>query len=125
MDKTLAGLIGAVGTLAAMTPSHAAPVPSTIDEAMHAGSYADLLKPIPNATALLAQSNARAAEAEPQVLEVQYYRHHHHHHHDYYRRPYYHHHHHHHAYYRRPYYHHHHHHNRAAIIVPGVGILVR
>jgi hypothetical protein len=124
VDKTIAGLIGAVGTLAAVSPSQAAPAAAAgIDEAMHAASYADLLKPIPNATALLRASDARAAEAPAKLLEVQYYyRHHHHHHHSYYRRPVYHHHHHH-AYYRRPLYHHHHHHHR--YVGPGVGVFIR
>jgi hypothetical protein len=112
MDKTLAGLIGAAGLLA--TSAHAATSPPvTLNDAMQAQSYADLLKPIPNATALLKASDAAPARmAEPgadgqaQVTPVQYwwyyrrYHHHHHHHHYYY-------HHHHHHYYRH--YHHHHH----------------
>ncbi len=96
MDKTLAGLIGAVGALAAVAPAHAASNAGTaLNEAMQANSYADLLKPIPNAVALRdvwEQSQAQAA-AEPEVLRIQYY---HHHHHRYYRRRFYHHHHHHH-----------------------------
>ena len=114
MDKKLAGLIGAVGALAATAPSQAA-VPG-IEEVMRAESYADLLRPIPHATALLQESDAAVA-AQPEVLSVQYYHHHHHHHH-------------HHRYYRpryygpvlvppryvRRHYHHHHHHGFGVII---------
>ena len=107
MDKKLAGLVGVVGALTAIAPGQAAT--PTLDDAMRAETYADLLRPIPNATALLAKSDA-AATAEPEVIGVQYYYHHHHHHHHHrYYRPYY-------AvpsygYYRPRYYHHHHHHH--------------
>lgn len=108
MDKTVAGLLGAMGAFAAASPVHAATAaPATIEAAMQADSYADLLKPIPNALALLQASNAAAstgaplAEGEVAVQDVQYYRdHHHHHHHRYVRRRVYHHHHHHHDNYR-------------------------
>lgn len=104
MDKTVAGLIGAVTAIAAAAPSHAAtPVPLTMDAAMQASSYADLLTPIPNALALLqaaaeASSNPMPSTSEgtATVQEVQYYHHHHHHHHH---RRYRHYHHHHHHYY--------------------------
>jgi hypothetical protein len=121
MDKTLAGLIGAAGALAASASAQAATVGHPgIEEAMHAGSYADLLKPIPNAAALLRASDAAQAEAAlgetpASVFQVQYYHHHHHHHH-------------HHRYYRRPilrqifhpryHHHHHHHHHGPEIVIP-------
>ncbi len=110
MDKTLAGLLGAVGVLAVGAPAHAAAaIHPSLAETMQAASYADLLKPIPNATALLQASDAQLAEApQAEVMTVQYYHHHHHHHHRYYRRRYYHHHHH----------HHHHHAYRPAIVIP-------
>ena len=97
MDKNVAALIGAVGALALAGPSHAAiSAPVEPGDVMRVNSYADLLKPIPNAVALRqALAEARAAEAataEPEVMTVQYYHHHHHHHHRYHRR--YHHHHH-------------------------------
>ena len=104
MDKSLAGLLGAIGALAVASPSHAAiSAPVDLDAAMRADSYADLLKPIPNALAVKqALDEQRAAEpGVPDLMTVQYYRHHHHHHHSYYRRRYHHHHHH--------RYHHHHH----------------
>jgi len=108
LDKSIAGLIGVAGALAVAAPSQAATaVPLTLDAAMQASSYADLLRPIPNALALL--QTAAAAEAAPgvdssasegqaTVQQVQYYHHHHHHHR--YRRRYHHHHHHHNYYYR-------------------------
>ena len=99
MDKSLAGLIGAVGALAAIAPAQAATdTGAALNEAMQVNSYADLLKPIPNAVALraaFAESQAQA-EAAPELMQVQYYYHHHHHHHRYFHRRFYHHHHHHH-----------------------------
>jgi hypothetical protein len=121
MEKKTAGLVGALAGLASMgvaqAASHPAPPPAPI---MQAASYADLLKPIPNAAEVL-----RKAQAQPGVEEAQYYNnqpppyyHHHHHHH------------HHHAYYPPPppppYYHHHHHHHHqggVTIVVPGLGIV--
>jgi hypothetical protein len=116
MDKTLAGLIGAAGLLATSAQA-ATPPPVTISDVMQVQSYADLLKPIPNATELLRASDAaqaRIAESdaagEAKITPVQWwwydrrYRYHHHHHHRYW---WYHHHHHHHHHHH--YYHHHHH----------------
>ena len=123
MEKKLAGLLGAMGALTAIAPSQAA-APS-YDEAMRAESYADLLRPIPNAAALLQEANAvAAAEPRPEVMTVQYYHHHHHHHHHHHRfyRP---------RYYRpilrvpgyyRPRYHHHHHHHHHH---HGFGVIIR
>ena len=123
MDKTVAGLIGAVTLLAAADPALAAmPAPTGLKAAMQAESYADLLKPIPDAVTLLKESDEAAAKAdlakaellpaasegEATVQEAQYYYHHHHHHHHRFYRRFYHHHHHHQRFFRR--YHHHHHH---------------
>ncbi|MGY2049938.1 hypothetical protein [Methylobacterium sp. JK268] len=115
MDKTLVSVVGAVTALAASGPAQAAVAgPANLDAVMQVASYADLVKPIPNAVALLKASDAaeesRAAEAldGAQVEKAQFYYHHHHHHHHRYWRRFYHHHHHHHRYFRR--FHHHHHH---------------
>jgi hypothetical protein len=116
MDKKIAGLLGAVAALGSLHAAQAAP---SLDptEVLQANSYAELLEPIPNASALLrAVDEARPApSADANVELAQYYRHHHHHHH-----------HHHHAFYPRyydpygpvvvvpryrRYYHHHHHHH--------------
>ena len=98
MDKTLAGLFGAIGVLAVASPSQAASAaPIDVNAVMHATSYADLLTPIPNAVAVrqaLDEQNS-ATPAAPELMTIQYFRHHHHHHHRYYRRRYHHHHHHH------------------------------
>ncbi len=102
MDRNVAGLIGAVTTLAAAAPSHAVtPARLTADAVMRVSSYADLLKPIPNALALMEEVSAKEASAEvamarsaaaasgdeARLLEAQYYpphyHHHHHHHHHY------------------------------------------
>jgi hypothetical protein len=123
MDKKIAGLLGAVATLGAVGTAQAAPVP-TPTQALRANSFADLLEPIPNATALLQaiDESAPIPSAEHNVQMAQFYHHHHHHHHhSQYRRyderrivvvprPYrrdryhhHHHHHHHHSFYRRDY----------------------
>ena len=108
MDKSVAGAIGAVGVLMAAASAQAATFrPVSVEAAMQADSYADLLKPIPNALALLQAASAApadtasapAADGEATAETVQYYVYHHHHHH------------HHHRYYRRRYHHHHHHHH--------------
>ena len=116
MDKKTLGL---VGVISALTPLAAAAAPSekTLAEVMAPQSYAELLQPIPNASALLKEEAASSrAQTESRIRTAQYYgypdgpyyhhHHHHHHHHHQYRGwdgyPYYRHHHHH---------HHHHHHN--------------
>ena len=123
MDKTMTRLLGAVGALAAAGSApvcaHAASsvaVPAAAP--MQATSYADLLRPVPNALAVLraphradAEAAALAGDAAPeatlQEAQLVVIQPHHHHHHRYYRRRYYHHHHH--RYFRH--HHHHHHHN--------------
>jgi hypothetical protein len=103
MDRNVAGLLGAMGVLAATVPAHAATsAPLAVDDSMQVTSYSDLLKPIPNALALMKAASAAgnepgssgpAFEPEATVQDVQF---HHHHHHRYRRRRYHHHHHHHH-----------------------------
>ena len=112
MDKTIAGLLGVMGALAAAAPAAAgvAPPANTL-AATRVTAYAELLKPIPNALALLKASAAADVQAEllppaiegdapvqeaQLVLNLGHRHHHHHHHHRYYRRRHYHHHHHHH-----------------------------
>jgi len=135
MDKTMAGLLGAMGALAATTPSHAASRPAMdMEQAMTATSYADLLRPIPNAASLLKEAadhqNGAAAEGEGSIdrnmIEtVQYhdqtpvYHDHHHHHHHYIRR----------HHHRRvvvavpvPAPHHHHHHHDSTVVIAPRGI---
>ena len=120
MDKTIAGLIGAAA-LAAPVAAQSEPV--TAENAMHIASYADLLKPIPNAREVLVALDTRAntepvTTTDPVIMTVQYYHHHHHHHRyytPYYRPPIY-------QpaypppYYRPPVYHHHHHHHQRFFI---------
>jgi G3E family GTPase len=124
MEKTTAGLLGALAGLATIGTAQAAPVPPA-HEVMHAASYAELLKPIPNAAEILKASDAELlahANSPARLQQAQYYNspppdyhhHHHHHHHHYYPPPppppYYHHHH-----------HHHHHQGGVTIVVPGLG----
>ena len=99
MDKTVTSLLAALAAVAAAAPSHAAPVTSaTVQEALEFSSYADLLKPIPNAAAILKQAaemdDVAPSDGQARVETVQFH-HHHHHHHRYFRRRHYHHHHHH------------------------------
>jgi hypothetical protein len=125
MDKKIAGLLGAVATLGTFGTAEAAPAPAPTD-VLRANSFADLLQPIPNASALLQaiDESAPVPSAEGNVQVAQFYHHHHHHHHHHsqyrgyydeprvivvpprYRRDRYHHHHHHHhhhSFYRRDY----------------------
>jgi hypothetical protein len=104
MEKTVAGIVGAISGLAALGQAQAStPATPNTTDVMAAGSFAELLNPIPNARAVLeAIDAADAARAEPkseQEPNLQLARNHHHH-------RYHHHHHHHHRY------HHHHHHRR-------------
>jgi hypothetical protein len=115
MDKKIAGLLGAVAALGSMNAAQAAPSPDPT-EVLRANSYAELLEPIPNASALLrAVDEARpepSADANVQVAQYYHHHHHHHHHHAFYPRYYD-------PYgpvvvvprYRRYYHHHHHHHH--------------
>jgi hypothetical protein len=105
MEKRLAGLLGAASMMALGAPASAMPAAPDVHSALQVTSYADLLKPIPNASAVLEAADAAALEqpasaGEAAIVPVQYYHHHHHHHH--------------HAYYRRRYHHHHHHHHHTA-----------
>ena len=105
MDKKIVGLVGAMVTLA---PAAALATPIIAqDDAVQ--SYADLLKPIPNATETLQASDAILKGENGAKLEMAQFYHHHHHHH-FFHRPFYRHHHHHHFFRRRVHHHHHHHH---------------
>jgi hypothetical protein len=108
MERKIAGLLGAMATLGAVNVAQAAPTPSAApSEALRVNSFAELLEPIPNATALLkavdeAQPKS-STEANVQLAQF-YHHHHHHHHHSFYRRYYA-------PRYRHHHHHHHHHHN--------------
>jgi hypothetical protein len=104
MDNKVIGLLGVMSLVGTMDASLAAtPADPSQGALPKAGSYSELLDPIPNAVALLAAADAaavkapQAGEKAPQegVQVAQY--HHHHHHHRYHRRYHYHHHH---GYYR-------------------------
>jgi hypothetical protein len=111
MDKNIAGLIGAVSALVAVVPAQAATGRlATVESTMQASSYADLLKPIPNALAVLKELTATQAESAAggtdtespgTIQDAQFII----------RLPHHHHHHHHHHHYRRRHHHHHHHHH--------------
>lgn len=123
MDKKIAGLLGAAAALGTFGSAQATPAP---DDVLKASSYAELLEPIPNASALLQAIDESAppkADSNVQLAQFYYHHHHHHHHHAFYPRYRYydydapvvvvpryrryhhhhHHHHHHHSFYRRDY----------------------
>jgi len=84
MDKKLAGLVGAVSTLALVGTSTAQAHTSPPSD-QEVASYADLLKPIPNAKAKLAAEDAHRTStmdgpASVQVAQDHHHHHHHHHH---------------------------------------------
>ncbi|WP_426437723.1 hypothetical protein [Bradyrhizobium genosp. P] len=107
MERKIAGLLGAVVSIGALGAAQAAPAPTDV---LQANSYAELLAPIPDASAKLqALDEAAPIPARENVQVAQYHHHHHHHHHSMYRR-----------YaprvvvvprYRRHHHHHHHHHH--------------
>lgn len=124
MEKSTAGLVGALAALATMGTAHAAIHPAqTPEQVMRVSSYADLLSPIANARELLKASNAALPDQAPlKALPVQYYQdqpppdyhHHHHHHHHYYPPP------------PPPHHHHHHHHHHQSgltVVIPGFGVV--
>jgi hypothetical protein len=91
MEKTVIGLVAALGAAAPLSGAQAAVM--TADEAnnaLRASSLAELLEPAPNALAVLAALDAnqapKTAEAEKgvQVAQWNYHHHHHHHHHHWY-----------------------------------------
>lgn len=109
---------GAAGQAATPSPTDTAP-------ALAVNSYADLLAPIPDATAMLEADNLARAQAAPQTPQATFqlaYHHHHHHHH--YRRYHHHHYYYHHHHHHHHYHHHHHHHHHSYFpwgLIPGFG----
>ncbi len=90
MDRKIAGLLGAVGTLASLNGAQAAPSTDPT-EVLKARTFADLLQPIPDAMARLEALDSAGAPTEKNVQTAQFYierehHHHHHHHNSYYRR---------------------------------------
>jgi hypothetical protein len=82
LDKKIAGLLGAVAALGAVSSTQAAPIASPQD-VLQANSYTDLLEPIPNAGAVLQALDEEdsTARGDAKLQTVQYHHHHHHHHH--------------------------------------------
>jgi hypothetical protein len=117
MQKKIAGLLGAMATLGAVSAAQAAPTPAPApSDVLRANSFADLLEPIPNAASLLlaVDQSGPNASARDNVQMAQMHHHHHHHHHGMrrvIRRMMGHHHHHHHHHHFRHHHHHHHHHD--------------
>jgi hypothetical protein len=95
LKKEMAGLLGAVAALGTIGTAQASPAPATTD-ALAASSYAELLQPIPDASARLKALDEQQRTGTPERGIQLAYRHHHHHHH----------------HYRRHHHHHHHHHHR-------------
>lgn len=120
MDKTLMGMVAAIGAAAPLAGAHAAVSYDEASRALQVNSVAELLDPVPNSAAILhtldAAASQQAAAPEKNVELAQFFYHHHHHHNWYHHHhhQWYHHHHHHHWYHHHHhhhyYYHHHHHH---------------
>jgi hypothetical protein len=81
MQKKITGLLGAgaVAALGAFGAAQAAPAPASSD-VLTANSFAELLEPIPNATALLktADESGLSSSSEGNILLAQHHHHHHH-----------------------------------------------
>jgi hypothetical protein len=95
MEKTVIAVLAAMGAAAAATPGHAA-TSAELDSAMAASSFSDLLRPVPNAVAMLKVADEQDPITPEAGVELAQYYHHHHH-----RRWRFYHHHHHHHHYRR------------------------
>jgi hypothetical protein len=93
LDKKLAGLLGAVAALGTIGTAQASTAPAPTD-VLAANSYAELLQPIPDASARLKALDEQQRTGTKEGGIQLAYRHHHHHHH----------------YGRRRHHHHHHHH---------------
>lgn len=76
MDKKIAGLLGAAAALTVTGGVQAAP---TQQSARAPASYAELLKPVPNAVDALRDDEANGVEGPARLERVQYHHHHHHH----------------------------------------------
>jgi len=83
MERKIAGVLGAMATLGEINAAQAAPMPTHApSDSLRATSFAELLEPIPNATALLqAIDESQPNSSSGNVQLAQYYHHHHHHHH--------------------------------------------
>ena len=73
MDKTIVGLIAAIGSIATMAAAQAAVTPDAVDRAMSASSFT--LQSGPNAPAILRAANDQRAATtkDGQVQVAQYY----------------------------------------------------
>jgi hypothetical protein len=87
----MAGLLGAVAALGTLGTAQATPAPAPTD-VLAANSYAELLQPVPDASARLKALDEQQSTA-PGGRPIQLAYHHHHHHHHHHRRHYHHHHH--------------------------------
>ena len=98
MEKTIAGLIGAVAVLGTLDAAAAAPMAASPVPSLQASSFTELLEPIPNAADVLriVDSQTPTGVEEGRLVQVGYHHHHHHHHHHWRRHRHHHHHHHHH-----------------------------
>ena len=95
MQKKITGLLGAVAALGTLGVAQAAPAPDP-NEVLKVNSFAELLEPIPNATALLKAVDEQPSTRSTGNIQLAQHHHHHHHHHHHARRHHHHHHHHHH-----------------------------
>jgi hypothetical protein len=99
MDKKIIGALGAASALALAAGGSAIAAPGAETPSLRpAQSFAELLDPIPNATATLIAEDQKPAETDEAPVQLAQYHHHHHHHHHHH---WYHHHHHHHHWWRR------------------------
>jgi len=94
MDKKIVGLIAAIGSVTPIGVAQAAVSPLEVSQVMNARSFAELLEPIPDASAILKMADdSPVLDARDSVMAMD------------------HHHHHHHRRYRNHHHHHHRHHN--------------
>jgi hypothetical protein len=86
MERRIAGVLGAMATLGAVNAAQAAPMPTHApSDSLRANSFAELLQPIPNATALLQSIDESEPSSSSGNVQLARDYHHYHHHHSYWR----------------------------------------
>ena len=70
MDKTLVGVLAAIGAIVPMAGAQAAVTPADVERAMNAGSFAELLQSVPNAPAILKAAGEQRAATKGDEVQV-------------------------------------------------------
>ena len=80
MKRSLAMFLSGTAALMTLNAAQAAPISSPAGNPAAAGSYAELLDPVPNASSALQADNERLAQQPEASVQLAQWHHHHHHH---------------------------------------------